>query len=395
MKADHLRTDTMITEWFDGTELSQNTRKNYIVAMKSYTEFVGMSPEELIAHSEQEIIDGVLMRKRAIKRNLLGFRTMLKDRGPAPKSVHNHVSAVLSFYRFNYIDMPNMGERGNSAKPLKKNDTRLIRDDIILMLKHAGVRDRAIVLLMASSGLSSADVINLRVGTLRAGYDEATGITTLDLRRQKTEYDFYTFTTPEASTAIHDYLTLRDKNAQTSIHSDMDHVFIKRDVPKAYLESYNDSLRVLDAKGMLAIFRRLGDRCGKTPDKGTWGLIRAHNLRKWFFQSLMNDGASENMANYFMGHVTDSVTAAYWKADPGILKRQYMAFIPTLSFEDTEVRVVESEEYKELREMITDLAKYIIPSDEFDPHATITDMARHIKREHTDAVDALADSWNE
>ena len=96
-----------------------------------------------------------------------------------------------------------------------------------------------------------------------------------------------------------------------------------------------------------------------------------------------------------MGHVTDSVTAAYWKADPGVLKKKYLTFVPQLSFSSVEVKTIESAEYRELKDAVDELTRFLIPDDEQDPNATLDERVKHIKREHVDTMDAIANTWDE
>jgi hypothetical protein len=70
LKADELKTDKTILDWFRSRKAAQNTQNSYLMAMQFYTEFTGMTPDELLEEAEQQEKDNVLMRKRAIKKSL-------------------------------------------------------------------------------------------------------------------------------------------------------------------------------------------------------------------------------------------------------------------------------------------------------------------------------------
>jgi integrase len=261
------------------------------------------------------------------------------------------MTGANSFYRCNDIDLPNLNNRKQfSPKPLKKNSLWVEKTDIQAILEHAGVRDRAIILIMVSSGLAQSDVLALRVKDVKEGYDEATGITTLSVRRIKTEYDFTTFLSPEAGRAVLSWIELRNqKHEKFKIRSDDDFLFIKRDVPDSYLKTYDDRERLLDKYGLMAIFRRLSAVTGRETEKGTWSLVRAHNLRKYFNSTILNNGGDIFFVDYLMGHKIDQMHEAYYRADPVKLREKYMRYLPFLSIEDTEVKMIESPEYQELK----------------------------------------------
>ena len=347
-----IRSDPLILEWLSGIDASKSTFDNYAHAMRRYTDFTGMTPLQLLEEAESEITNGVLMRQRKIKGYLIGFRSMAKDKGLAPKTISNLMTGANSFYRFNDIDLPNLNNRKQfSPKPLKKNMLWIEKTDIQAILEHAGVRDRAIILIMVSSGLSQVDVLDLRIRDVKGGYDESTGITTLSVRRIKTDYDFTTFLTPEAGRAVLSWIELRNKKHEKSkVRSDNDFLFIKQDVPNSYLKTHDDTVRRLDKHGLMAIFRRLAHATGRGTDRDTWSLVRAHNLRKYFNSILLNNGADIFFTDYLMGHKIDQMHQAYYRASPKKLREKYIKYHPFLSIEDTEVKIVESAEYGELKQ---------------------------------------------
>lgn len=346
-----IRSDPMIIGWMAGIEASKSTHDNYTHGLRLFCDFAELTPIQLLEEAESEITNGTLMRQRKIKGYLITFRSMLKERGLAPKTIGNIMTGVNSFYRFNDIDLPNLNNRKQfSPKPLKKNTLWLEKSDIQAILGHAGVRDRAIILIMVSSGLSQVDVLNLQIKDVKSGYDEHTGITTLSVRRIKTDYDFTTFLSPEASKTVLNWIEFRNKHEKSKVRSDDDFLFVKRDVPDSYLETHEDSVRRLDKHGLMAVFRRLARATGQETDKGTWSLVRAHNLRKYFNSTLLNNGADIFFTDYLMGHKIDQMHEAYYRADPVKLREKYIKYLPFLSIEDTEVKIVESAEYNELKQ---------------------------------------------
>lgn len=358
-----LEKNPLILDWFANIEAVPNTRRNYLRGTQLYTDFTRKTPEELLEEAEAEIKNGILMRKRNIRKHLLEFREMLKAQKIAPKTLHNHMTAVKSFYKSFDIDLPKLNARKQyQALPTEKNDLRLEKEDIQRALKYANVRSRAIILTMASSGLSQSDVLDLTVGDFKRGLDEETMITTLELRRNKTNYDFVTFLSPEATKAVLEYLEYRNRKPKDNQHpqlliawdkrrvrSDKDYLFCKHDIPGSYLKILNEEERKLNPQGVMDIFRELAKRSGLDTERGQWQVFRAHNLRKYFNNTLLNNGADIFFADFLMGHKVDQTHEAYFRASPKKLKERYMRYLPFLTLTDTEVHVIETEEYAQLK----------------------------------------------
>lgn len=362
MRLDELKRDPLIIEWFLNIEPADNTRRGYLKGMAAYTEYLKKSPEEIIEEAEAEIKSGILMRKRKLRGYLLGFRDWLKERENAPKTINIRLVAVKSFYKSFDIDLPQFNQRKQfRALPLEENKARLEKEIIQKILKYANVRNRALILIPESSGLSQSDMLALRVRDFKEGFDERTMITTLNLRRIKSNYDFVTFLSPEATKTVLDYIDYRNRKPKGGykdkeidwekrrIRSDDDYLFVKSDIPNTYLDTLDEEDRKLESPGLMMMLRELARVAGIDVEKGTWHVARAHNLRKYFNSTLLNNGADIFFTDYLMGHKIDAVHEAYFKADPKKLKERYMRYLPFLALTDTETYVIETEEYAQLK----------------------------------------------
>jgi len=406
MKQSELENNELVKEWFSTIEARDSTKVSYYRSMVLYTDFTGKSPEQLLEEAENEIKSGLLPRKRSIRNYLLSYREMLKGKGLAPKTIHTYIAAVRSFYSAFDIDTPRINKRNSfQAKPTEKNMFELKKEHIQEALKHVSIRNRAIILAVASSGLGRSDIINIRVGMFKKGYDKKTGITTLKIRRKKTGYDFITFFSPEASQAIWDYLEWRDRMPKDTrqdavdayekrrIRSDDDYLFAKNDIPSSYLKTLNEEERKVSTAALMQMFRDTAKRMGMESDKGQWQYFRAHNLRKFFNSTLLNNGADIFFTDYLMGHVIDQTHEAYFRADSEKLRERYMLYVPFLSIESVETRVIESDayaklcaDYDEVKKRLAELeglAQYRaekLPSDLLDKLFADEDFIRTLKK---------------
>lgn len=273
MKIFELKEDTMVTDWLDNIKKS-NTIKLYLLAMQGYTEFLNKSPNKLINEAEEE--SKLLARKRNIKKYLIGFKKHMIDKGLSPMTQKAYMAGVKAFYAFYDIELPKI--KIDNVKPLRENKGIPTKEDIQEALKVCDPLETAVLLVGATSGLSANEIINLRIDDFKKGYDPTTGITTLDLRRQKVELDFITFLTPEASNAVKDYLTYRARTIKTSeskrlmqlekqrITSDTGYLFISRSICDDYLTDHDDEYRKIAIPAFMEMYRTVSEKATEIKD---------------------------------------------------------------------------------------------------------------------------------
>ena len=351
MKIDDLKKDDFIIEWIDALEAndaSDNTIRNYLFGMQFYTECTQKTPTELILETEAEIKAGLLGRERSLKKNLIKFLRYLQERELAAMTVRSHMSGVKSFYKHYEISFPAaLPKAGTKATTLEENKPIPSKDDLRTVLKICDPLERAILLVGASSGLGCEDIIKLKVGQFKKGYDPHTEITTLTLRRIKTKVDFITFLSPEASRAVWDYLEYRGRavNAgerrqptleKQNVFTDNDFLFIGRHIPNTFLKSRNDNERRLQEKGLVQIFSNISVKAKKSTCKGQWNLIRSHKMRGFFNTALKTAGCDSFNVEFWMGHKLDGSKAGYFLGNPEGEKELYSRYVPFLTIQKEE-----------------------------------------------------------
>lgn len=359
-----LQEEDNIKEWLINVKATNNTEKSFLQAMKQYTEFTGMTPEELLTQAEDEM--GLPIRRRKLKKHILDFREHLQKQGVYETTVKTRIAAVKSFYGSFEIIPPKI--RGESKPTTKKeNDQIPTKEDIQDCLSVCDPLEKAIMLAGISSGLSSNEIRNLKLSEFKKGYDSETEITTLELRRGKTGVDFITFFSPEASRAICDYLEFRDrplksrgliKNGQAEKQrtNGDSYLFTLKSVPKEYLETHDEELRRLSENAMLKLYRGISEKARKSTQKGCYNFIRSHTMRKYFNSRLLNAGCDSFHSEFFMGHQLSDTQAAYFRANPKALKEIYQKYIPYLTIQK-ELNISESPEYQRMKEQNEVLAR--------------------------------------
>jgi len=359
METDNYKNAMYVKKWFLKLEPEKNTEKSHIQGLKAYCDFTGKTPDQLIleAKADKTIPD---IEDRRIGDELLLFRESLVKAGLSPATVRIRMNSVKSFFRHNNIEIPYLG-RQKRVNCMPNHKAIPTKDDVRNALLHADKLERAIVLTGLSSGLAEQEISNLRVSDFLKGYDKETEITTLELRRQKTDWDFITFLSPETSKAILDYLAERNRT-ETSIqekkikiqekqkvYSNDGWLFIRRKVSPKFLEDKDESHRKLSIDAIEKIYQELADRAGIGIHEGGghFGLLRSHNVRKLFNSLLLNAGCPQWNVEFWMGHKMDGTKAAYFRANPVEMRNTYAKYIPYLTVAK-EADVIGTTEYKEL-----------------------------------------------
>lgn len=333
--------------------------------MKIYCEWLDKTPTQLIDEADFETETIRLKKRRKINNYLIDFKAFLRTKDIAPKTISAYYGAVISFYKRSQVELPELPREGR-VEPLKENRYFLKKDELIEVLSVCDVIERAIVLTGVSSGLSAEEVIELKIREFKEGYDPKTEITTLRLRRQKTNVDFITFLTPEASRAVWEYIKYRSRTVKTShkmrieqlekqkVTTDDGYLFILSRIPPEYLETKNEELRKFNIHAMLNLYRKISVKAKKNTPEGCWNIIRSHNMRKFFNSTLKNVGADHDFVEFCMGHRLSDTKMAYYEGDPVKLREIYARYIPYLTIQK-DLDITETPDFKRLTEENKDL----------------------------------------
>jgi len=325
---------SLVDEWFDHINAKGGTLTLYLVAISQYMEFHNLSLSELLEEAEDDTVKMVIPRKRRIKGRIMDYRNSLE--GKSDNTCHTYVSAVRSFYKAMDVQLPS-NKRYEKTAILEENKfLGMERSEIKRVLKYANVRDKAIVLFIASSGTGGKELIKLTRDDFYDGLDRETGICTFYIRRKKTEEDYHTYCTPEASAAIQEYLNTRED-----------------DLPWLFLGIVKETKEnvQLTKNALGAMFRRLARRTGNEGEPGFFNKIRAHNFRKFFKTTLMEAGAPKWAAEWLMGHKEELDSRYSSPSGEKMKNAYYLPYVNSLLIDTADVILQPQEDITALREL--------------------------------------------
>ncbi len=351
--------DGLIEDWFDQTGIRPGTQKSYRIAMNHYCTLIGKTPTELLEEAEEEEIDPTIRkRQRKIRRYHQMYIKYLKDKGIAPSTINLYHSAIRSFYESFDVSLPKV-KRNRGDITLEENRSKgMSRENILKLANAAATREKALIYLMALSGMGQQEARNLTIKQLLEAASQVSKIEIdniydlfkyedkisnkvlpLNIRRQKVNYDHHTFIPPEATREIFNYLKVRfyGANEKIRINDNNDFLFV------------NNVGKKLGRDSVVTNFRRTGEKAGFKREKGKYSFWRSHSLRAYFISTFINKTGQKTLADYLAGHKISEQDRSYWQANPKDLEAHYLKVLPDLTLDEAKVKDVSSKEYEELK----------------------------------------------
>jgi integrase len=351
--------DPTVRRMLERRRLSKETEASYLKGIRNFCEYLGgVKPGE------------ALKRVKAAKNKKLlelfeGWFIWLRD-SVSPKTAYNWFGGVKVWLEENNLDLEAYSRKlrrgllkyvGKPEKLLKRDI--ISKEDIVKMLQHAGIREKALITLLASSGLRiKKSALQLKLKHFKDDlWDESLPCYALEIPEELAkapdgeEEPHITFISAECARYLREYLDWRKRNGETI-------------TPESYLFTVKESFFVQDAftnpkpityKGILHIWDELCKEAAidrkpvelkahavyKRPDGvKTVRLhrynVRIHSLRKYFKTSCSLHGVDRMAAEAMMGHSLRSFGIEsvydYCASNLDFLREQYMKALPAFTF---------------------------------------------------------------
>jgi integrase len=332
-------------------DLSKTRKKHYIKTLDELFEITGRTPTQLINEAKEDeqpyLVNDMPRIKdiddRKITTYFYKYYEYLLDRKLCNSTIDGKLKTLRAFYRENNVALPKTIEVNVPINIIREGDIPNL-DDIRLAVDNSSIRNKAILLLMASTGIRSSDIRNFKVSDFtRATSEYHNGNCIDDLldssykdvvpcwdfipkKTRKTNNICITFNTPETTEAIINYLKTRD-----TLRED-DYLFLSQ------------HKRQIGSHGIIWLFTELNDKFFHRNEEGN-RFFHAHALRKFFISTIKHYTSDYKKSKILSGHAVTRIEVAYEEIKKSVMKEFYMQLIPHLSIRDTKVRTVKSEEY--------------------------------------------------
>ncbi len=127
---------------------SKNTIRNYSYTLSNFLNFINKNPKDI---TEQDI-----------KRYMIYLKN---DKNATNKTIHRHLNALRSYFRYQNIDVADKVMLPKLSKPLPKF---LTKEEIgILLEKPEKIRDKCLIRLLYSTGLRVSELVKLNKNDIK------------------------------------------------------------------------------------------------------------------------------------------------------------------------------------------------------------------------------------
>lgn len=298
---------------------SSKTRADYLRSLGYYMSFLKVE----LQGERNDYYEKLLQQDpKIIASDIIDFIIHLKDQKKvSPATINSYVAAIRHFYDMNEVDLK--WKKINSFKGEFYNvveDRPYAREEIKLMVDHADLRNRAIILLMASSGMRVGALPELKIKDfLPIDKYRIYQITVYKKSRSK----YITFCTPEARKQIDSYLQWRERCGER-LKPDSPLFRKEFDVDDRFEVDHPKPLTVWSIHWVLS---QLLNSSGVRPPKHMTAdmkhperteLMQAHGFRKFFDTTCTNAGMNPVYTELLMGHSL-GLKSRYAKPSPGDL----------------------------------------------------------------------------
>lgn len=344
-----MKTDQELLDDFQKRRnLKPSSMNQYKTTLNRYKEYNNLTLLELLNEAETEEDNRIPQRRRTLTTRLLNFRNHITEhyKKNTVKSMMTKTITLYTTYGLEIPKLPRQSEKNmNESTPISFKDLP-DKEIIKASLQISKPLMVAIILFMSSSGTARTEMLNLSIQdfiestrlyhnsndiyeVLNILKDKNDVIPTFKIRRQKTDKWYYTFCSPESTTAIVNYLLSIKKPLKNS-----DRLFQYHEVTVCYK------------------FQEINDELG-LGRKGTYNRFRSHMLRKFHASNLKNHGMSKEDINEMQGKGQNIVDESYFFDDPNILRQKYIEHMGAVTINlDVNNIDIKSPEYLELESKV-------------------------------------------
>jgi len=280
---------------------SSGTFTTYTVQVRKYAEWLGYSPDLIIADTKPvgNIPDPQRVQNHTGYIN--DYLAWLQDEGIKPGPVNNYIKSVKTFYRVN-------GVRIDLIEPLSRRVTYKDRapkpEELEKLLDIGTLRDKVIVSCLALGAFREETLSKLQYRHVKEDIENNTNPIHVHIEADITKgkyHDYDTFLGAEAAQYLRIYLDQRRKGTERKPPETLtDDSPLIRDHTKSEIRGISSKQIRYLVHRLYAKANLLKQRNGRMYD------LRAHSLRKYFKTQLLALGVQPDYVDYMMGHTVDT-----------------------------------------------------------------------------------------
>ena len=324
---------------------SPATVNGYIGGIKKFIKFLGdENPETVLTRIKAGEVDPI----ETVNAEGSGFIDVML-RKYANKTVHTYVYGVKKWLEVNgveadwkLVDMP-------TTAVTSEKDRAPTVDEIIKLLNHSTqLKDRVVILILASSGLRIGTLLSLKWGDVDFDYPDVARITVRRAAGRKFSNRgarggesqlFVTWITPESKEVLLEYKRYREARGE----------IITSGSP--LIESDLNRGEHMTVSGYHHRWYRILRRAGLDQKSHKFHVLHIQTLRKFFRSRCV--GVDSSFREQWMGHRGGYLDESYFRAEEPRHLMEYRKAVPYLS-----VYATEAEEEERRKRALLDFARF-------------------------------------
>ena len=253
-----------------------NTRRTYTAAYLAFEEFSGESVLDFLRQAEEDMKKEGLNKSHVARTTLADFVKWLEGKKKANKTIRVYVGAIQGLAKYydlrigaSYINLP-------PSITIHKKHPWTIEEigNFISQMNHTLYK--SIAATIVQSGLSLADLLELKYGDIKDEFEKGVTPLCVDLTRKKTSIRFLTFIGKWGVSLLKEHLNGKRLTDKTPIYDVCD-------------------------RAVHAYFRRVGAKFGNKKLKGR-NPYTPHSLRAAFRTILSDHQIDHIIIEFWMGH---------------------------------------------------------------------------------------------
>jgi site-specific recombinase XerD len=320
----HILDDKKVQDWLSSIQ-NTNTREVYRIHIRTFFTWLGQSPSDFLREVDEDSRKDLTEKRNLARSKLIEFynyaTTEMPRRGPDRKVVgkglsYNGTMTIMGAVRslLNEYGFTVKFQRRHMPKPKGRNPCERIRLNVAQVrsiLTNARLpRDRAIIIVLAQSGMDLNTLVNMKYKTVQAALEKEETPVMLELFRQKAAQPYFSFMGSEGIEALRAYL---QDLGQRGIE-------LKPDDPLWLTEKKREPMTEYNVQKVLRI---CAEKAGLINGEDRYNLAGGHAIREFFSSALTEARVPKTYIDEMLGHTLNGIDSAYFKGSPDAIRSEY------------------------------------------------------------------------
>jgi site-specific recombinase XerD len=321
--------DPALKRWMD-TITRKSTKHNYRSSYRAYAAFTKVAASALIDEAIEDAKRDPRERTDVVLKRLIEFYRWLKTdyprksggrgvhivgKGVSDKRANSMVNSVRSFYSTFGVTFRMKGRHALPKPRVQNKRMRVAAEQAKVLVDHARTpRDRAIILTLFQSGMDVSTLCSLQYRDVAEGLKSEELPLKLELYRQKSGTEYYTFLGKDAVEAVKAYLADMKNRGRRFQH----------DTPLFVKERGRKGLTTNLVQNMM---RNVALKSGLIDEENNgraFNPLGPHALRESFGSIMINSGVPDTIVDFWLGHSLGEMAEAYKSLQAESLKEMYL-----------------------------------------------------------------------